>query len=140
MKTRTLLLLAVACAVAIMAAGVALLVQLNGRDEVPPGTPLGEVVTVGEMRIAVDDFAESAGSLTVTIRIGGVVDDDGAVTFRLITSEGPIAPEHGAAGACSATTLADATCDLTFDVSGVEGSARVLRYERGDESARWTLA
>jgi hypothetical protein len=139
MKTRTLLLLALACGVAIMLSGAVLLFQLSAQDEPDPATELGVEATAGDMTIVVAESAESAGTLRVTVRIGGVDDPDGAAGFRLIAAGRPIAPEAGD-GTCAATTVAAGTCELRFDVAAADGASRVLFYDRGDDSVRWVLA
>ena len=140
MKTRTLLLLALACGVAIMAAGAAFLVQLSGQDEAEQPVPLGVPVTVGDMRVVVDAAAEREGVLDVTLTIGGVDDADGGDGFRLIAS-GRAAPVDSTAPdtRCAATTVDDQRCVIRFDVSTADGDSRVLFYERGDDRARWVL-
>jgi hypothetical protein len=137
-KTRTLLLLALACGVAIMLAGAVLLFQLSTQDDVEPPVAIGSVVTVGDMAVAVEGATEPADMLEVTVRIGGVDDPDGAAGFRLIASGRAVQPVTGE-GACGATTVAVITCRLRFDVSGADGSSRVLFYERGDGGVRWVL-
>lgn len=140
MKTRTLLLLALACGVAIMAAGAVFLVQLSRQADAAPPVPLGEVTEVGDMRVAVDDSVEQGGVLDVTVTIGGVDDTDGASGFHLIASGHAAAPEAAAAaGRCAGTTIEPQRCTIRFDVSGARGDSRVLFYERGDELARWVL-
>jgi len=92
------------------------------------------------MTVVVDGADESAGFLDVTVRIGGVADDDGAGGFRLIASGRavePITPDFD--GACGATTVAEQTCVVRFDVSGADGTSRVLFYERGEDGVRWVL-
>ena len=101
MKTRTLLLLALACGLAIMLAGAVFLVQLSGQADVEPPVPLGEIATAGDMTIVVDGADEAGGFLDVSVRIGGVDDDDGAAGFRLIASGRAVEPEAGASRACA---------------------------------------
>lgn len=140
MKTRTLLLLALACGVAIMLAGAVFLVQLSGQDDVEPPIALGDAATAGDMTVVVDGADESAGFLDVTVRIGGVDDDDGAGGFRLIASGRAVEPvTDGVDGACGPTTVAEQTCVVRFDVSGADGTSRVLFYERGEDGVRWVL-
>lgn len=140
MKTRTLLLLALACGVAIMAAGAVFLVQLSRQADAAPPVPLGEATVVGDMRVVVDGSVERDGVLEVTVTIGGVDDADGSDGFRLIASGHAATPEHAdAAAACGATTTEAERCILRFDVSGARGESRVLFYERGDERVRWVL-
>jgi hypothetical protein len=135
-KTRTLLLWALACGLAIMLAGAVFLFQLAGQDEVAAPIPLGEPVQVGDMTVIVVGANEAGGSLDVTIRIGGVDDPDGAAGFRLIASGRPLAPDGGG---CAATTVAAAECTLRFDTSVADGTSRVLFYERGEQQERWVL-
>jgi hypothetical protein len=139
-KTRTLLLLALACGVAIMAAGAVFLVQLSRQADAAPPVPLGEATEIGDMRIVVDEAVEHDGVLDVTVTIGGVDDADGTRAFRLIASGHAALPETTlAAGRCAETTVEQQRCTLRFDVSGARGDSRVLFYERGDERAHWVL-
>jgi hypothetical protein len=140
MKTRTLLLLALACGVAIMAAGAVFLVQLSSQEQAEAPIPIGETAAVGDMRIVVDDAVERSGLLDVTITIGGVDDPDGTSDFRLIAAGRAARPEPEGEGLCAATTVSEQRCVIRFDVSGAEGDSRVLFYERGDDRARWVLA
>jgi hypothetical protein len=141
MKTRTLLLLALACGVLIMAAGAVLLVQLNRQADAAPPVPVGVAAEVGDMHVVVDGAREHEGVLDVTITIGGVDDADGTSGFRLIASGDAAAPDAAtAAGQCAATTIQRRQCTLRFDVAAARGDSRVLVYERGDDRARWVLA
>ena len=141
MKTRTLLLLALACGVAIMAAGAVLLVQLSRQADAAPPVPIGVATEVGDMRVVVDEAVERDGVLDVTVTIGGVDDADGASGFRLIASGRAAEPEATpATGRCTETTIDQQRCTIRFDVSGAGGESRVLFYERGDDRARWVLA
>jgi hypothetical protein len=135
-KTRNLLLLALACGLAIMLAGAVFFFQLATQDEPAPPAALGEPVRVGDMTVTIIDAAEAGGTLRVTVAIGGTVDDDPADEFRLIASARPIPL---AASTCGASTSDEQVCDISFDVGDVDGVSRVLFYDRGDEQARWVL-
>lgn len=137
MKTRTLLLLALACGVAIMVAGAALLIRLSTTDEPGPPNEVGEPVAVGDARVTVGASEESSGTLTVSVLIGGVSDDQPADGFRLIASGRPVEPE---AVECEPVTRSEVACDLGFDVSVADSSSRVLFYDRGDDRVRWVLS
>lgn len=139
MKTRTLLLLALACGMAIMLAGAVFLFQLSAEDDVAPPTALGVEATIGDMRVVVDSAAERDGVLDVTIRLGGVADDEGTAGFRLIASGRAVQAETPDEGGCATLTVATQTCVVRFDVSQADGDSRVLFYERGDARARWVL-
>ena len=67
----------------------------------------------------------------------------GRPSFRLVVPGAALRPS-AADGAdqvpsCAGTTVATQRCALTFDVSDVDGSSRVLLYRRGDEQVRWEL-
>ena len=139
MKTRTLMLLALVCGVAIMAAGAVFLVQLSNQQEAERPTPIGEPVTIGDMRVVVDGSSERGGVLDVELTIGGVDDDDATDGFRLIASGQAARPDASAEGSCAVTTVDPQRCLIRFDVSSASGDSRVLFYERGDDRARWVL-
>jgi hypothetical protein len=146
MKTRTLMLLALACGVAIMAAGAAFLIQLSSQDEAEQPTPIGDEVIVGDMRVIVGGSEEREGVLAVALTIGGVDDPDGTAGFMLIASgraarPGAASVDDGTAESdCGVITVEPRNCVVRFDVSGADGESRVLFYERGDERARGVLA
>lgn len=140
MKTRTLLLLALGCGLAIMMAGAVFLFQLTGEADVTAATPVGDRAKVGDMAVVVEGSDERDGTLDVAVRIGGVDDPDGASGFRLIASGRPLTPVPGVdRERCAATTIADRQCVVRFDVSVADGDSRVLFFERGDDSARWIV-
>jgi hypothetical protein len=136
MKTRTLLLLALGCGLAIMVAGAVFLFQLTTQDDVAEPVPTGQAVGIGDMTVAVLGAEESGGQLRVTVEIGGVRDDEPAADFRLIASGRP-ALVSGTT--CPPTGVDIQSCTVTFDVSTADGVSRVLFYERGDDRARWVL-
>ena len=139
MKTRTLLLLALGCGLAILLAGGALLVMLAEQDAPEPPVALGDQASIGDMRVTVVAVAEQGGAdtLTVELVVGGVDDPDGSVGFELIASGRPIPPDDPST--CGATTVEPRPCTLVFDVSTADGESRVLRYLRGDDQARWDV-
>lgn len=141
MKTRTLMLLALGCGLMIMLAGAVFLFQLSSQDEIDPPVPLGEATRVGDMSVTVDAADESAGSLIVTVTMGGVADPAGGEGFRLLASGRPVSADLNVDddAVCGATTVEVQACEVRFDVSAADGASRVLFYERGDSRARWVL-
>ena len=136
MKTRTLMLLALACGVAIMLAGAVFLFQLAGQDELAEPVAIGTRTMVGDMEVIVTGFEEISGTLSVSVTIGGTDDPDPADEFRLIASARPALL---ASSTCPAVDAAGTSCVIGFDVSEADGISRVLFYERGEEQARWVL-
>jgi hypothetical protein len=136
-RTRTLLLLAVACGLAILAAGVVQLLRIAGQDEPPPAATIGEPVQIGDLTVTVEGYAERDDRAVVDLALGGVDDPDGTDDFRLVVPGESLAPVDDE---CGGATVAQRACSLTFDLAGTEGSSRVLLYRRGDEQARWEFA
>ena len=137
MRTRTLLLLAVACGLLILVAGVVQLLRIAGQDEPPPAAEVGEPVRVGDLTVTVDRYTEHDDRGVVDLALGGVDDPQGTDDFRLVVPGASLAPSDDE---CGGTTVATRACSLTFDLSDADGTSRVLLYRRGDEQARWVLA
>jgi hypothetical protein len=136
-KTRNLLLLALACGLAIMLAGAVFFVQLATQDDVEPPVSIGDPIRVGDMSVTVDGADEVGGVLRVDITIGGTEDGDPTDDFRLIASARPVPL---ASTTCGPSTPTGESCTIEFDVSGIDGVSRVLFYERGEDQARWVLS
>jgi hypothetical protein len=135
-RTRTLLLLAVACGLAILIAGVVQLLRIAGQDEPAEASQVGERVEIGDLTVKVEDYIEREDRGVVDLELAGVDDPDGTADFRLVVPGAALAP---IADDCGGTTVAAQACSLTFDLAGTKGSSRVLLYRRGDQQARWEL-
>jgi hypothetical protein len=138
MRTRTLLLLSVGVALAILAAGGVFLFQLStGTATVEPAA-IGEAVTVGDVQVTVLGVEEADGRLSAEVDLGGV--EDAVDSFALVTGDRRLAPLSApAVGRCTGITEARQRCRLEFDVSAADGSSRVLVLRRGDEQRNWVL-
>ncbi len=143
MKTRTLLLLSIATGMLILVAGGIQLIRVAGQEEASPSRAIGERVEVGDMTVVVDAAAEAGGILRVDMTIGGVDDPDGGSTFQLVVpGTGVIDPSPVATIRIRAERRRSSRspCVLRFGVADVESDVRTLRYQRGEESARWLLS
>ncbi|MDQ3468471.1 MAG: hypothetical protein M3487_01655 [Actinomycetota bacterium] len=138
MRTKTLLLLAVACGLVILAAGVVQLLRVAAQDDPARAAAVGDVVAVGDLTVTVLAFAERDGRGVVSVEVGGVDDPDGIDEFRLVVPGAALPPTTGAA-ACAGTTVTAQRCDLVFGLPQAPGTSRVLLYRRGDEQVRWEL-
>lgn len=136
MKTRNLLLLALGCGLAIMLAGAVFFFQLATQDDVEPPAAVGAPIEVGDMTVTIGGFEESGGVVRVDVTVGGTDDEDPSDEFRMIASARPVPL---IVTSCGPSDGADQTCTIEFDVAGIDGTSRVLFYERGDEQARWVL-
>jgi len=145
MKTRTLLLLAVGTALAILLAGGVLLFQLSSKSEAVPTVALGEETQIGDVTITVFGPAVPAPDVAsdlygVDVELAGVDDPDGLDSIRLVTGDRSLAPVRAAAdGRCTEITEAPVRCRLDFDTSGSETTSRVVVMRRGDDQANWRL-
>ena len=139
MKTRTLLLLAVGCGLAILVAGSVALLRLTTQAEPTAAVPVGEAVLVGDMSVTVEAVTERPGVVLVDVELGGVDDADGADAFTLNVSGQLVEADPTAGNHCGATTVDIQPCTLAFRLDADAGSTRVLLYQRGDERVRWDL-
>ena len=142
MKTRTLLLLAVGTALAILLAGGVLLFQLSSESDAVPTVALGDETQIGDVTITVfGPAAAAAGDLYgVDVELAGVDDPDGLGSIRLVTGDRSLAPVRATAdGRCTEITEAPVRCRLDFDTSGSETTSRVVVMRRGDDQANWRL-
>jgi len=143
MKTRTLLLLAVGTALAILLAGGVLLFQLSSESNAVPTVALGDEARIGDVSITVYGAAPTdagADLYGVDVELAGVDDPDGLDSILLVTGDQSLAPLRAAAdGRCTEITEAPVRCRLDFDTSGSETSSRVVVMRRGDDQANWRL-
>jgi hypothetical protein len=139
MRTRTLLLLAVACGLAILLAGGIRLLTISSDDD-PADLKIGATGAAGDARVTVLSATESDERLVVTVRFSGVDDPDGINGFELLAGSVIDPASATAPGQCRTLSLQPTTCDLVFDVADVVGTARVLRFHRGEQQVRWALA
>jgi len=142
MRTRTLLLLSVGTALLILLAGGVFLLQLSNESATVESAQLGESVTVGDVAVVVTSAEEVEGRLlSVGVDIGGVDDSDGLDSFRLVTGDRRLEPIAAPAdGRCGSIETEIRSCTIDFDVSGADGSSRVLVLRRGDEQRNWVLS
>jgi hypothetical protein len=139
MKTRTLLLMALACGVAILVAGVIQLVRVD-RQRPDPALAMGESATVGDLDVTVLSSLETATTIEVQVLLSGVSDDAVEDSFALVVPGDVLAPTGGGDEACGAVDIDAVECTLTFDLAGLEGSARTLVVRRGEAQRRWVVA
>jgi hypothetical protein len=143
MRTRTLLILAVGCGLAILVAGLVALLRVDRDGPSAGGLSIGESARAGDLSATVLGAVEADGFMRVSVRVGGVDDPDAIDDFRLVVAGGLLAPlPRAQAGddGCDAVTVVARECDLVFGTAAVEGSARGLLLRRGEDRVRWDLA
>jgi len=143
MRTRTLLLLAVACGLVILVAGGVQLWRFAGDESDAEGDlAIGASAAAGDLDVTVLGAGETDGLLRVTVRLSGVDDRDGIDNFRLIVAEDllePLTADQAGDGACVGLTVAEQTCDVVFGTAQVDNDIRVLLVRRGEDRHRWEL-
>jgi hypothetical protein len=143
MRTKTLLVLAVVCGMAILLAGG---IQLWRIIDEPPATPdlaIGARGTAGDLYVTVQSAVEQDGLMRVELRLGGVDDPEGLQGFSLLVQGKvlePLSADQAGGSACRTVTVTEQTCSLVFGTASVDGTLRVLRLRRGEDQQRWTLA
>jgi hypothetical protein len=122
----------------ILLAGGVLLLQLANESAAVEPADVGEAVTVGDVDVVVVDATEANNVFAVEVEIGGI--DDDIASFSLATGDNRLSPIPASAdGRCTEITVAPQQCRIEFDVSGSNGSNRVLVLLRGDEQRNWVL-
>ena len=138
MRTRTLLLLAVTCGLAILLAGGFQLLRLSNQHT-QTALLIGGSGTAGDATVKVVDFHEAQGVAVVTVTLRGVDDPNGLDGFRLQTVNELLAPNQRDATACAGITVAPVTCTLTFGTADAKGASRQLIFRRAEQQVRWRL-
>lgn len=141
MRTRTLLLLAVTCGLAILLAGGIQLLRL-ANQETTEALGVGDKGTAGDAVVVVDRIDEDAadGLLVVTVTLSGVDDPDGLEGFTLVGVPKPVEIQQSSAeDACAGFTVAPVTCTLRFPTDEFTTRDRQLLFIRAEEQVRWRL-
>lgn len=140
MRTRTLLLLAIGCGLAILLAGGVQLLRISGQTDTPPPLRVGASATVAGMEVTLVGTRSDPGAdlVVVDLRIGGEDDDDVSDGFFL-NAAGPVELPGTLGTRCGAVGETPTTCSLAFE-RPAEGQPAVLVYSRGRQRpARWSL-
>ncbi len=138
MRTRTLLLLAVSCGLAILVAGTLQLLRLKGQETGSVLT-LGQSGVAGDATVAVVDADVTAEQVVVTVTLSGVDDPLGVKGFTLVGPEKTVNANSVGDGACTGITVAPVTCTLSFGTVGMRPGNRLLVFQRAEETLRWKV-
>ncbi len=141
MRTRTLLLLAVSCGLAILLAGGIQLFRLSNQQTPAPPLAVGATGSAGDATVTVEDVDTTDSALVVTVTLAGVDDPEGLDGFSLVAPNSRIAPaaDDTVDTACTGFTVAEVTCTLSFPTEGLTGTDRQLLLIRADDQVRWKL-
>lgn len=139
MKTRTLLLLSAACALVILAAGVAFAFQLAGDRREVSFLDVGRSARLGDMTVSVDRVETGPEGTTAVVTMEGVPGESVLEGWRMF-GDGTISEPSGAVapGVCDTRTVVpDAgsiTCTVRFAAVEV---LQAVAYTRAGEQRQW---
>lgn len=139
MKTRTLLLLSVACGLIILVAGGVKLLQVaTDRTEVPVLT-LGDSSRIGDMIVRVESISAGATGTEARIVMSGVPGELAVDGWRLLGDGEVVEPfSTVGSGVCDARTevpeVGDVICLVRFPA--VE-TVQAIAYTRAGEQRQW---
>jgi hypothetical protein len=146
-RTRTLILLAMVCALAILVAGVIQLVRIsNASDDTVTVAPVGQSQRVGDLTVTVTGSAPGGTSVVVRARLDATaattgVPDAGAGWTLLVGGhlEAPTAVPGGAGDACAGRAVAvgeAVDCSVAFPA---RAGTRTVAYAHGGVQREWRL-
>lgn len=140
MRTRTLLLLAVTCGLAILLAGGIQLLRLANQE--PPAAPLsiGGTGSAGDAVVKVIAAETVGDTFVVTVDLSGVDDAGGLDGFTLVGVDQVVKPLPASGDdACSGFTVEHVECTMAFPDDGFPTTDRQLLFERAEDRVRWKL-
>ncbi|MEO7397558.1 MAG: hypothetical protein ABIW84_03240 [Ilumatobacteraceae bacterium] len=139
MRTRTLLLLAIAVGLVILVAG-SIKLFLIADDEAPANLSVGQSEAIGDMTVTVVAVDRIAADILIRVRLVGVDDADGATSwvFGVVGEQlRPSAAPESTGPPCGPTVAAEPVeCVLAFHTDESRG---VLIYARAGEQRRWDI-
>ena len=137
MRTRTLLLLAIACGLVILLAGGIQLLRVGGQQHTATLLATGERGKAGDVTVELVSSSIGDTSLVAVVRVAGTNDPQGLNGFTLV---GPGKVLAVTTSDCNGITVDESDCTLTFGTSGMQGTSRQLIFHRADQQLRWVLA
>ena len=137
MKTRTLLLLSLGCAIVILAAGIGLFVRLSANDATTVPSEFGDRVEVGDLQVVVSNASREGLKQRISVTVSGIDDREVTDSFAVISSGVSLNAEPNV---CVAVIDGDTSCEVEFVLSTETSEPAVLIVTRGEERGRWVLA
>ncbi|MGC6477570.1 MAG: hypothetical protein ACON36_04710 [Ilumatobacteraceae bacterium] len=137
MKTRTLLLLSLGCAIVILAAGIGLFVRLGTNDVTAAPSEFGDWVEVGDLQVVVSSASREGLMQRISLKVSGIDDREVTDSFAVISGGVPLNAEPND---CVAVINVHTSCEIEFVLSTETSEPAVLIVTRGEERGRWVLA
>lgn len=137
MKTRTLLLLSLGCAIVILAAGIGLFVRLGANDATTVPSQFGDRVEIGDLQVVVSNASREGLMQRISVMVSGIDDREVTDSFAVISGGVPLNAEPND---CVVVIDADTSCEVEFVLLTETSEPAVLIVTRGEERGRWVLA
>lgn len=138
MSTRKLILLALACSLAILLAGGVKLVQLVSEEPRVELLSVGSSAQVGDMTVTVHGIESTASVTLVDVELVGVDEAAVAEGWTLLAEGSPRAPvelPEGVGVPCPPTAVDVAVrCTVAFEVAE---RVQAVAYRRGEQQRQW---
>jgi hypothetical protein len=139
MSTRKLILLALACGLAILIAGGVKLLQVAGEEPTVAVLTLGSPARVGDVTAIVHAIDQQTEAVLVDVELGGVAGVDPAAGWIMLADgdrREPIGLPEGLGRPCAATP-ANGTerCTVAFPAAD---RVQAVAYARGGEQRQWS--
>lgn len=135
-KTKTLLLLSLGCAFAILAAGAGLFLRLDGGQATDVPVAIGEEVEVGDVFVTVNGIEQRGTTAAVLVSVRGIAAVDISNSFAVIAAGASLelVPK-----VCAVDATTTTTCDVEFLLPSSTDAPYVFLATRGEERVRWVL-
>jgi hypothetical protein len=137
MRTRTLLLLAIACGLVILLAGGIQLLRVTGQEQTAKLLTTGQLGKAGDVTVELVSSSINGSDVVAVVRLGGADDPKGLDGFTLV-GPGKVVPVTSST--CAGIAVQPTDCSLSFTTTGMQGTSRQLIFHRADDQLRWVLA
>ena len=136
-KTRTLLLLSLGCAVAILGAGVGLVFKIGSSGETSTPIEVGMTAEVGDLQVVLMGAERTGDRQFIEVEVWGLDEDQITDSFVVISGGEQIDAEPNT---CASSLEVLQVCRVEFVLPNESVEPAVLLVTRGEERARWVLA
>lgn len=137
MKTRTLLLLSLGCAFAILGAGVGLVFKIGSSGETSTPIQYGATAEVGDLQVVLTGAERSGNRQFIEVEVWGLNENQITDSFVVISGGEQIYAEPNS---CASSLEVTQVCAVEFVLPAESLEPAVLLVTRGEERSRWVLA
>lgn len=136
-KTKTLLLLSLGCAIAILGAGIGLVFRIGSSGDTSTPSEYGVTAEVGDLQVVLTNSERSGNRQYIDVDVWGVNEETVVDSFVVISGGDQISAEPSN---CASSVEVQQSCEIVFVLATDAAGPAVLLVTRGEERARWVLA